>query len=121
MVAILASVVVALSAWWASRVSDVRASAPPAATVEPIEAQGREPDRVMVNVFGRVANVQPQFFALCDQPAVGVVLTFADGRTIAFVCRPSQFGSVASCVGAEARVLVGERDGIRDWLVSAGP
>lgn len=117
----MAALVVSLSAWWASRVVGARASVPTPANAEPIEPRQRDPDRVTFNAFGLVKTVQPQFFSHSEQPAVGVVLTFADGRTIAFACRPSQFGSVAACVGTEARVLVGERDGVRDWLVSAGP
>ena len=118
-VATLACVVVGLSAWWGFRAAEMRATANPKAPDEPIQAREREPDRVIVNFFGRVKNVQPQFFALCDQPAVGVVLTFSDGRTVAFACWPSQFGSVASCVGAEARLLVGERGEKTNWLLSA--
>jgi hypothetical protein len=109
--------VVGLAAWWGSRVESPKAEAPPP---DPV-AEVRKPDLVMGNHFGRVAECRPHFFCLREQPAVGVVLRFEDGRTVAFACHPSQFGSIADVVGTDCRVQVGERDGCRDWLLFVGP
>lgn len=119
--AAIVAAVVGGSAWWGSRIERPAAVAPEPAVkaVEP-EEPTRPADRVTGNYFGRVESVQHGFFAMGGQPCVGIVLSFADGRAVAFACHPSQFGSVAALVGRDAKILVGERAGVRDWLISAG-
>ncbi|MBX3397481.1 MAG: hypothetical protein KF873_01960 [Gemmataceae bacterium] len=117
-----------IAAWYTSRITSPPDAPPPdrpnpnpfraAVQIEQELDATRPPDLVRANHFGRIVEIRHQFFPLRDQPALGIVVTFADGRTIAFACRPSQLGPLADAVNTDARILLGERDGIRDWLIA---
>ena len=78
-----------------------------------------EEDSIEGNYSGILAEVDGAFFASQEGPVIGCKARFEDGRSIAFVCRPSQYSAITYFIGKEIKILTGTRKGTRDWLLSA--